>query len=519
MTRKPVRRALISVSDKSGLEELARALNERDVALVATSGGAAFISALGLPVTEVSEETGFPEILGGRVKTLHPKIHGGILARQDDPESMESLNSLGIPPIDLVVANLYPFQQTVASGADFDECIEMIDIGGPTLIRAAAKNNGSVAVLTDPAQYPEFLRCLDEGGTTAPERLQLARAAFTLVADYDIAIANWLGSEEPGHPRWIGASYRRESELRYGENSHQAAALYKNASETSAGGIAASKQLGGKQISFNNLQDGDAAMAAVALFSEPAVAIIKHANPCGIAQAPTIDQAYTAALACDPLSAFGGVVALNRVVDVATAEQISQVFTEVVIAPGFAPEALEILSRKPNVRLLEVEPSEGLSRAERRISGGLLVQDPDKQSEEDKVDSWNLVAGDAATPEVARDLEIAWKAAQFTKSNAIVLVKDGATVGVGMGQVNRVDSAKLAVERANTLGEGVQRTQGAVAASDAFFPFPDGLNTLIDAGVTAVVAPGGSMRDQLSIDAAKDAGITLYFAPRRHFWH
>lgn len=518
MSRKPVRRALISVSNKEGLADLARALHDRGIAMVATSGGAAFIADLGLPVSEVSEETGFPEILGGRVKTLHPKIHGGILARQDDPDSMASLEALDIAPIDLVVANLYPFAETVASGAGFEQCIEMIDIGGPTLIRAAAKNNASVAVLTDPDQYPSFIEALEEGGTTPGDRLELAEAAFQLVADYDIAIANWLGRRDGQEPGWVGSSYRKVAGLRYGENPHQSATLYKDASGA-GGGIAAAEQLGGKQISFNNLQDSQAAMVAADAFQGPAVAIIKHANPCGIAEAETIGEAYAAALACDPLSAFGGVVALNRPVDAETADQIVKVFTEVVIAPGFSPEALQILSAKPNVRLLKAELAPDSNRDERRIGGGLLVQERDKQGEEDRVDSWSLVAGVEATPEQVRDLEVAWKAAQFTKSNAIVLAKNGATVGVGMGQVNRVDAAKLAVERANTLGGDEKRSKGAVAASDAFFPFPDGLQTLIDAGITAVVAPGGSLRDQLSIDAAKDAGLTLYFAPRRHFWH
>lgn len=557
--RKPIRRALISVWDKTGLTDLATALVKEGVELVGTSSTAAAIAEAGLPVTEVSELTGFPEILGGRVKTLHPTIHSALLARQNDEESMKTLADLGIAPFDLVVANLYPFSdtllrtQSIPSDLSFTDCIEMIDIGGPTMVRAAAKNNESVAVATNPAQYKRIIEALRAGGTTREERLKLATAAFQTIADYDIAIANWLSDHQAGGaeywdafsklsnatdeaaglpednrdlPEWYGASYRKHQDLRYGENSHQKAAMYRPTADTSTEpiglGVAWAQQLGGKPLSFNNLQDATAAeKAADSFFANPAIAIIKHANPCGIAEGTTIAEAYAKALACDPLSAFGGVVAANREIDEATAEQISHVFTEVVIAPGFSPEALEILQKKKNLRILHSLGTLDERFDKRHIGGGgLLLQQPDRPGgPEDQAGAWKLVAGSPVSAEQLADLEVAWRAAQYTKSNAIVLVKDGATVGVGMGQVNRLDSAKLAVERANTLADGVNRTNGSVAASDAFFPFPDGLQVLIDAGVTAVVAPGGSIRDQLSIDAADEAGISLYFADRRHFWH
>lgn len=555
--RKPIRRALLSVWVKEGLVELATALHESGVELVGTSSTAAAIASAGLPVIEVSDLTGFPEILGGRVKTLHPTVHSGLLARQNDPESMETLKELGIAPFDLVVANLYPFSealkkhQSFPQSASFQDVIEMIDIGGPTMVRAAAKNNESVAIVTDPAQYPQIVEALGAGGTTEAERLTLATEAFQMIADYDIAIANWLSEAAAGGmeytaerahqfeegtqvavpvdkrvlPEWIGASYRKEADLRYGENSHQEAALYLTTADTSEDpvglGFASASQLGGKEISFNNLQDANAAVLAADSFEDaPAVAIIKHMNPCGIATGKNIADAYRKALACDPLSAFGGVVATNGTVDEETAEQIFKVFTEVVIANEYTPEALAILQRKKNLRILETADICKERLNFRHINGGgLLVQQVDSEGAEDRAGAWKLVAGQPASPEQLADLEVAWKAAQFTKSNAIVLVKDGATVGVGMGQVNRLDSAKLAVDRANTLADGRNRTVGSVAASDAFFPFPDGLQVLIDAGISAVVAPGGSIRDELVIEAAREAGISLYFADRRHFFH
>lgn len=517
--RKPLRRALLSVSDKTGLVDLGAALAKADVELVATSSTAAALAAGGLEVTEVSDLTGFPEILGGRVKTLHPTIHGGILARQDDVASMETLNEHGIQPFDVVVVNLYPFAQTLASGASHEECVEMIDIGGPTLIRAAAKNYASLAVLSNPDQYFDFTASLNSGGTTAAQRLSWATAAFQLVADYDIAIANWLsGAAEHAFPRWLGLSYRKQEDLRYGENPHQNAAAYAQA--MGAGdGLANATLLGGKALSYNNLQDADAAWAAVSGFAKPAVAIIKHANPCGLAVSETVSGAYARAFASDPLSAFGGVVAANREVDADTASLIAEIFIEVVVAPSFTPEALEILGRKKNLRILALTSSDAHVTL-RPISGGLLVQDTDGPQEGDDISQWTLVAGPQADEGVAADLQFAWRAAQYVKSNAIVLAKNGATVGVGMGQVNRVDSAKLAVERANTLAaDGAARAQGAVAASDAFFPFPDGLEILLNAGVSAVVAPGGSRNDALAIEAADRAGITLYFTKLRHFAH
>lgn len=521
--RKPVRRALLSVSDKTGLVELGLALAEANVELVATSSTAAALAAEGLTVTEVSDLTGFPEILGGRVKTLHPVVHGGILARQDDAASMETLSELGIAPFDVVVVNLYPFAQTLASGASHEECVEMIDIGGPTLIRAAAKNYSSLAVLSDPSQYAEFTASLNSGGTTVEQRLSWATAAFQLVANYDIAIANWLSgglfdAANATFPQWLGLSYQKQNDLRYGENPHQSAAVYVEAGG-SGKGLANATLLGGKALSYNNLQDADAAWAAVEGFAAPAVAIIKHANPCGLAVSDSVAGAYAQAFACDPLSAFGGVVAANREVDADTARLIGEIFVEVVVAPSFTPEALEILGRKKNLRILALTPA-GTPVTLRPISGGLLVQDSDGPQENDEIAQWTLVAGPEADEVVAADLQFAWRAAQYVKSNAIVLAKNGATVGVGMGQVNRVDSAKLAVERANTLAaDGEGRTEGAVAASDAFFPFPDGLEILINSGVTAVVAPGGSRNDALAIEAADRAGVTLYFTKLRHFAH
>lgn len=398
----------------------------------------------------------------------------------------------------------------------------MIDIGGPTLIRAAAKNYASLAVLSEPGQYSDFTASMNSGGTTVEERLSWAKAAFTLVADYDIAIANWLSREEGGaFPTWLGLSYKKKEDLRYGENPHQNAAVYTQGTDgvDAVDGLANATLLGGKALSYNNLQDADAAWAAVRGFAGPAVSIIKHANPCGLAVSDTVSGAYAQAFACDPLSAFGGVVAANREVDEDTASLIAEIFIEVVVAPSFTPEALAVLGRKKNLRILALAPSD-TNVTLRPVSGGLLVQDSDGPQDGDDISEWTLVAGPKADEAVAADLQFAWRAAQYVKSNAIVLAKNGATVGVGMGQVNRVDSAKLAVERANTLAaDGEGRAQGAVAASDAFFPFPDGLEILLNAGVTAVVAPGGSRNDALAIEAANRAGVTLYFTKLRHFAH
>lgn len=528
MERKPIRRALLSVSDKRGLLGLASALIDHGADLVATSSTAAELQRHGIEVQEVSELTGFPEILGGRVKTLHPVIHGGLLARQDLEDDLAELGTLGIAPFDAVIANLYPFTETLSSGATADECIEMIDIGGPTMVRAAAKNHADVAVVTSPYQYAQLIEEVRAGGTTLAERTELAVQAFQMIADYDIAIANWMtglpgrnsGTEPEASPLpdWLAMSFSRELALRYGENPHQAAALFKADLAGKGIGLAGATQLGGKPLSYNNFQDTDAALKAATVFSEPTIAIIKHANPCGLASADTIAKAYREAFACDPMSAFGGVVASNREVDADTASQIAKVFTEVVAAPSFTAEALEILQRKPSLRILEVDAG-GSDLEFRQVSGGLLVQESDTPQPLEAPQEWTLVAGPAASPETLEDLDFAWRAVQFVKSNAILLAKDTATVGVGMGQVNRVDSAKLAVQRANTLADGQERAVGAVAASDAFFPFADGLQILTEAGVTAIVSPGGSKRDQEVIDAAQAAGVTLYFTGVRHFWH
>lgn len=530
--RKKVRRALISVSDREGLGDLGRALTAAGAKVVATSSTAAALREDGVEVMEVSDLTGFPEVLGGRVKTLHPAVHAGILARQDDEESLASLEELRIEPFDMVVVNFYPFSRTLVSAPSEAEAVEMIDIGGPTLVRAAAKNSDSVAVVTDPSQYDTVIAALHEGGTTSDLRRRLATQAFQMVADYDIAIANWMVTRDEGgmgapggvrgtvFPAWVGLSFRKHGDLRYGENPHQGAALYTSVDTSEqSGGLAYATQLGGKPLSYNNLQDADAAWRAANDFSDqPAVAIVKHVNPCGLAVGETIAHAYAKALACDPLSAFGGVVAANREINAESARYITHIFTEVVVAPGYTDEALDILRAKPSLRILKIPPL-SLDRHLRPINGGLLLQDADRPVAEDKLEEWELVAGPPATPSQTRDLEFAWRAAQYVKSNAIVLVRDEATVGVGMGQVNRVDAAKLAVERANSLAGEERRSEGASCASDAFFPFPDGLEVLSTSGVTAVVAPGGSRNDHLVIAAAQNAGITLYFTGVRHFAH
>ncbi|MDN5559428.1 MAG: bifunctional phosphoribosylaminoimidazolecarboxamide formyltransferase/IMP cyclohydrolase [Ruaniaceae bacterium] len=520
----PVRRALISVFDKTGLAEFAAALAAAGVQIVSTGSTAATIAAAGAQVTEVAELTGFPECLDGRVKTLHPRVHAGILADRTNPEHVAQLAELGVEPFDLVVVNLYPFAATVASGASEAECIEKIDIGGPSMVRAAAKNHGSVAVVVDPKEYDGVLAAVRAGGFTLAERTRLAAAAFQHTASYDVQVASWFTREE-ATPAWRGATWELAHTLRYGENPHQAAALYVSASER---GLAQATQLGGKEMSYNNYQDTDAAIRAAYDHSQPAVAIIKHANPCGLAVAGTIAAAHAAAHACDPVSAYGGVIAANREVDAETARQVAPIFTEVIAAPGFTAEALEILRGKKNLRILELPRPDAAASELRHITGGLLVQEADRIDAAgtredgtpfgDATENWTLVAGAAADAATLADLDFAWRAVRAVKSNAILLARGGATVGVGMGQVNRVDSARLAVERANSLGEG-ERARGAVASSDAFFPFADGLQLLLDAGVRAVVAPGGSIRDAEVIAAADAAGATLYFTGTRHFAH
>jgi phosphoribosylaminoimidazolecarboxamide formyltransferase/IMP cyclohydrolase len=525
----PVKRALISVYDKAGLEDLARGLHEAGVALVSTGSTASRIAAAGVPVTRVEDLTGFPECLDGRVKTLHPTVHAGILADTRKPAHLAELADLGIEPFDLVVSNLYPFADTVASGASQEECVEQIDIGGPSMVRAAAKNHASVAIVTNPAEYGSVLFAVRGGGFTFEQRKTLAAEAFSHTASYDVAVASWMGnvltdtSDGTGFPAWVGATWTRQTPLRYGENPHQKAALYTHGRP----GVATAERLHGKEMSYNNFVDADAAQRAAYDHAEPAVAIIKHANPCGIAVGADIAEAHRRAHACDPQSAYGGVVATNRPVSAAMAEQVAAVFTEVVVAPDYEPEALEILRRKKAIRLLRLpkgmeQPAEIELRA---VSGGLLIQrrdlvdavvegDQNGGTGGDDPSLWTLVCGDPADPALMADLAFAWRAIRAVKSNAILLAKDGASVGVGMGQVNRVDSCHLAVTRA-----GAERAAGSVAASDAFFPFADGLQVLLDAGVRAVVAPGGSVRDPEVIDAARAAGVTMYFTGTRHFAH
>ncbi|WP_445257173.1 bifunctional phosphoribosylaminoimidazolecarboxamide formyltransferase/IMP cyclohydrolase [Nocardioides aurantiacus] len=512
-----LRRALVSVYDKSGLEELVRGLHDAGVALVSTGGSARLIADLGLPVTKVEDLTGFPECLDGRVKTLHPKVHAGILADRRLPAHVRQLEELGVEPFDLVVSNLYPFTATVASGAGPDECVEQIDIGGPSMVRAAAKNHPSVAIVTSPERYADVLAALGEGGFTYDQRKRLAAEAFVHTASYDVAVASWMGSvltdtsDGAGFPAWVGGTWERESVLRYGENPHQPAALYRNQLTP---GLAQAEQLHGKEMSYNNYVDADAARRAAYDFDQPAVAIIKHANPCGIAVGADVAEAHRRAHECDPVSAFGGVIATNRPVSVEMARQVAEVFTEVVVAPAYDEGAVEVLQAKKNVRLLVAEPAERGGVELRPISGGLLVQTRDAvDAEGDDPATWTLATGEAASTDVLEDLAFAWTACRAAKSNAILLAKDGASVGIGMGQVNRVDSCRLAVDRAG------DRAAGSVAASDAFFPFEDGPQILIDAGVRAIVQPGGSVRDELTIKAAEAAGVTMYFTGTRHFAH
>ncbi|WIM68404.1 bifunctional phosphoribosylaminoimidazolecarboxamide formyltransferase/IMP cyclohydrolase [Corynebacterium breve] len=514
--RTPITRALISVYDKTGLEDLAKALGEAGVEIVSTGSTAARIADAGVKVTQVEELTGFPECLEGRVKTLHPKVHAGILADTRKEDHLTQLTELGVEPFQLVVVNLYPFNETVASGATYDECVEQIDIGGPSMVRAAAKNHPSVAVVSSPERYADVIEAMKNGGFTLDERRRLALEAFRHTASYDVAVATWLG-EQLDDADWSGmTTLSKATSLRYGENPHQSAKLFSDGV-----GLAGATQHNGKEMSYNNYQDADAAWRAAWDHVRPCVAIIKHANPCGIGVSDdSIAEAHMKAHTCDPLSAYGGVVASNRIVTKEFAEQVKPIFTEVIIAPGYEPGALELLKEKKNLRVLEAEAPEREGQEVKHISGGLLIQERDVlQAEGDKAENWELVAGEAATPEQLADLQFAWNAIRCVKSNAILIAKDGATVGVGMGQVNRVDSAKLAVERANTLDEGRNRTNGAVAASDAFFPFADGFQVLADAGVTAVVQPGGSIRDDEVIAAAKEAGVTMYLTGTRHFAH
>jgi phosphoribosylaminoimidazolecarboxamide formyltransferase/IMP cyclohydrolase len=517
----PIRRALVSVYDKTGLEDLATGLHAAGVEIVSTGSTAARITALGIPVVQVQDLTGFPECLDGRVKTLHPKVHAGILADLRQPEHAAELDRLDIAPFELVVVNLYPFAATVASGASADECIEQIDIGGPTMVRAAAKNHPSVAVVTSPQRYPEVLAAAASGGYTMAQRQALAVEAFVHTASYDVAVASWLGEvvaptdAGSGFPAWLGGTWQRAEVLRYGENPHQRAALYVDEQVTHPG-LAQAEQLQGKEMSYNNYVDADAARRAAYDQPGPAVAVIKHANPCGIAVGRDVAEAHRKANDTDPVSAYGGVVAANGVVDEQMATQVAAIFTEVLLAPGYTSEALDVLREKKNLRvLIAADLPAGPGLAVTRVSGGLLVQDVDRvHAPGDDPATWTLACGAPADDSTLADLLFAWRACRSVKSNAILLAHDGAAVGIGMGQVNRVDAARLAVSRA-----GEERARGSVAASDAYFPFPDGLEVLTGAGVRAVVQPGGSIHDAEVVAAATAAGVTMYFTGTRHFFH
>jgi len=510
--RKQIRRALLSVYDKDRLIEIGNALSSAGIEILSTGSTAKNLAIASISVTEVSSYTGFPEIMGGRVKTLHPRIHGGILADQNNPEHLAAIAELDIQPFDLVIINLYPFAATIASGANFEDCIEQIDIGGPSMLRGAAKNHGSVAVICQTSQYDQLLDAVKAGGFTEQERRRLALEVFRTTAEYDLAIATWLGQSSSNElPEWFGRIWQREDSLRYGENPHQSAAIYSGGPV----GIVGAQQLHGKEMSFNNYTDAEAAWRAVLDHRDPAVAIMKHANPCGIAVCELgVAVAYQHAHECDPVSAFGGVVAANRKVDLAMAEPLSKIFTEVLIAPDYDADALELLMKKPSIRILKCDVTEINPFELRPVSGGVLLQETDViDADGDSPLNWKQVSGDPVDVQTLKDLEFAWRSVRSVKSNAILLAKGTASVGIGMGQVNRVDSARLAVSRAG------DRVNGSVAASDAFFPFADGLQILIDAGVVAVVQPGGSVRDEEVIAAAQKGGIAMFFTGTRHFSH
>jgi phosphoribosylaminoimidazolecarboxamide formyltransferase/IMP cyclohydrolase len=524
-----VTRALISVSDKSGLAAFGRALAEHGVEILSTGGSARALREAGVTVIEVSAHTGFPEIMDGRVKTLHPKIHGGILGRRDLEAHRQAMGEHGIAPIDLVVVNLYPFRETVASGAERETCIENIDIGGPALIRAAAKNHAFVTVVTDPADYDSVVAELNDhdGATTADLRRRLAATAYAHTAAYDSAIAHWMSAAEGEvFPPQLSLSGHRAEMLRYGENPHQSAAFYL----TEGGpieprpGIATARQLQGKALSYNNLNDTDAAYELVAEFERPAVAIIKHANPCGVAVAETLLQAYERALASDPVSAYGGIIAVNRTLDEAAAAEIAKLFSEVVIAPEAEETAVRLLAKKKNLRLLVTggmpDPA-APGMTVKSLAGGLLLQSRDNGRI--ARDALKVVTKRQPSERELTDLIFDFKVAKQVKSNAIVYVRDEATVGVGAGQMSRVDSARIAAfkgqEAARAAGEDTSRVEGSVVASDAFFPFADGLLAAAEAGATAVIQPGGSLRDEEVIEAADKAGLAMVFTGMRHFRH
>jgi phosphoribosylaminoimidazolecarboxamide formyltransferase/IMP cyclohydrolase len=528
-----IKRALLSVSDKSGLADLGRALAERGVELVSTGGTAKALRDAGLAVKDVSELTGFPEMMDGRVKTLHPTVHGGLLALRDNPEHVAAMEAHGIGAIDLVVVNLYPFEATVAKGADRAEVIENIDIGGPSMVRSAAKNHGFVTILTDPADYATLVDEMDANGgaTTQAFRTRMAGKAYARTAAYDSAIASWFAfspaaSDEPTlFPETLPMALKRADTLRYGENPHQSAAIYVPQVSGTAG-VPQATQLQGKELSYNNLNDADAALELAAEFAgqEPAVVIVKHANPCGVAQSGSLLAAWEAALACDSVSAFGGIVAVNTELDAATAEAISAIFTEVVIAPSVSAEAREIFAKKKNLRLLECgalpNPRRG-GLALKTIAGGVLIQSRDNGAI--TAEDLKVVTKRAPTEQELKDCLFAWTVARHVKSNAIVYAKDGATAGIGAGQMNRRDSARIAAikakEAAETYGWSAPRTVGSAVASDAFFPFADGLISAAEAGATAVIQPGGSIRDDEVIAAADEAGLAMVFTGMRHFRH
>ncbi|NJR79658.1 bifunctional phosphoribosylaminoimidazolecarboxamide formyltransferase/IMP cyclohydrolase [Sphingomonas corticis] len=528
MTSIPIRRALLSVSDKTGVVDLARALSEKGVELVSTGGTARALRDAGLAVQDISDLTGFPEMMDGRVKTLHPKVHGGLLAVRDDAAHAASMQEHGIGAIDLVVVNLYPFVQTVAKGADRDEIVENIDIGGPSMVRSAAKNHAYVAIVTDPADYP----LVESGETTLATRKRLAAKAFARTAEYDSAIASWFGFADQGErfPETLPLTLKRAGpELRYGENPHQTAAFY---AATGAGtnlgarGVGQARQVQGKALSYNNYNDADAALELVAEFrdAQPSCVIVKHANPCGVATAATLGEAYAEAFACDTVSAFGGIIAVNRPLDGETAKAITGIFTEVVIAPDADEEALALFAARKNLRLLltgELPDPGRAGLSAKSIAGGWLVQSRD--AGRITAAELKVVTERQPTEQELADCLFAWTVAKHVKSNAIVYAKDGATAGVGAGQMNRLESARIAAwkakDAADKAGWGAPRTIGSAVASDAFFPFADGLLAAVEAGATAVIQPGGSIRDDEVIAAANEAGLAMVFTGMRHFRH
>lgn len=523
----PMQRALISVSDKTGLIDFARSLQSRGIELLSTGGTARALREAGMDVRDVADVTGFPEMMDGRVKTLHPAVHGGLLALRDNKEHVEAMETHGIAPIDLLVVNLYPFEAALARGADYDEMIENIDIGGPAMIRAASKNHAFVATIVDVQDYDAVLKELDEndGKTSFAFRQRQAQIAYARTAAYDAAVSTWMaGAIDETAPRRVAFAGEIAQTLRYGENPHQQAAFYLDG--TNRAGVATAKQLQGKELSYNNINDTDAAFELVAEFGSdvPAVAIIKHANPCGVATGSTLIEAYNRAFDCDRTSAFGGIIALNQTLDAKTAEAITEIFSEVIIAPSVDEAAKDVIAKKKNLRVLTTGGLPDISApitTFRQVAGGFLVQSKDNGAI--TMEDLKVVTERQPTEQELKDLLFAWKVAKHVKSNAIIYVKDGATVGVGAGQMSRVDSTRIAAQKARDMAEAcgfdAPLTQGSVVASDAFFPFADGLITAAEAGATAIIQPGGSMRDQEVIDAANERGLAMVFTGMRHFRH